>query len=152
MDFYSDFICNFTCIKKLHVFKTAFLGQKNVHLVLIILIRRGKFILYFLTFIYFSTHYFPRNIKKNARARRAAPSRARPPAYPAPLSSSRTGRRRAVSAMDTATAARAGEGEGARGGPAAWRGWARPGGRARFFNVPQKIIRRKINKSPKIIK
>ena len=48
----------------------------------------------------------------------------------APAAAART----PVSAMDTAAAARAvREEERARGGPAAWRGWARPGGRARSF-------------------
>ena len=56
--FYSDFICNFNCIKKLHVFKTAFLCQKNVHPVLIILTRRGKFVLSFLDFYLFFYEFF----------------------------------------------------------------------------------------------
>ena len=38
-------------LKKLHVFKTAFLCQKNVHPVLIILIIRGKFVSSFWIFI-----------------------------------------------------------------------------------------------------
>ena len=57
--FYSDFICNFNCIKKiLHVFKNLFLCQKNVHPILDFLTRRGKFILYFLDFYLFFYEFF----------------------------------------------------------------------------------------------
>ena len=46
-------------LKKLHVFKTAFLCQTNVHPVLIILTRRGKFVLSFLDFYLFFCDFFP---------------------------------------------------------------------------------------------
>ena len=42
----------------MHVFKTAFLGQENVRLVLIILIRRWKFVLAFLDFYLFFYDFF----------------------------------------------------------------------------------------------
>ena len=70
------FICNFNCIKKLHVFKTAFLCQKNVHLVLIILIRRGKFVLSFLDFyLFFCDFFYFGEIYFKKKTRRARPGR-----------------------------------------------------------------------------
>ena len=47
---YSDFICNFYCIKNMHVFNIFFLIYKNVHPILDFLTRRGKFISYFSDF------------------------------------------------------------------------------------------------------
>ena len=40
LDFIRILLAILIALKNLHVFKTAFLGQENVHLVLIILIRR----------------------------------------------------------------------------------------------------------------
>ena len=71
MDFIRILFAILIALKKLHVFKTAFLCQTNDHLVLIILIRRGKFVLSFLDFYLFfcKLFCFRRNIKKKHRAR-----------------------------------------------------------------------------------
>ena len=50
---YLDFICNFYCIKILHIFKIFILDYKNVHPILDFLTRRGKFISYFFDFYLF---------------------------------------------------------------------------------------------------
>ena len=50
---YSDFICNFNCIKNIACFQKLFLCQNNVHPVLNILTRRGKFVLSFSVFYLF---------------------------------------------------------------------------------------------------
>ena len=50
---YWDFICNFYCIKILHVFKIFIFDFKNVHPILDFLTRRGKFISYFSDFYLF---------------------------------------------------------------------------------------------------
>ena len=50
--------------------KKLFLCQKNVHPILDLLTRRGKFILSFWTFIYFSTNFSAKRIEKKLRAAR----------------------------------------------------------------------------------
>ena len=56
---YSDFICNFNCIKKnIARFQNFILCQKKVHPVLNILTRRGKFVLYFLDIYLFFYELF----------------------------------------------------------------------------------------------
>ena len=59
---YSDFICSFYCIKNIACFQNIYFVLKNVHPILDFLTRRGKFILYFSDFYFFSVNYFPWNI------------------------------------------------------------------------------------------
>ena len=84
MDFIRILFVILFALEKFHVFKTAFLGQQNVHLVLIILIRREKFVLAFLDFYLFFCDFFGfgKYLKKKAERRlgRSPAARPSPPA------------------------------------------------------------------------